>query len=81
MPKVEFDKLRSLDYMQLKQAEEINFLRAFKYRYNRKRTGIGGTLLGLLAVGIYVYTIKQVKQETFLDDFNEPETVIETKKN
>lgn len=75
MPKVDFNRIKSVDFMHLKQAEEINVHRALKHRQLRKKTSILGLSLALGVIGIYVYTIKTVKQETFLDDFNEPETV------
>ncbi|XP_076379874.1 cytochrome c oxidase assembly factor 3, mitochondrial-like [Megalopta genalis] len=78
MPKVDFKKLKPVDLMHLKQAEQINLARASRHRELRWKTSLLGISLALGVIGIYVYTIKSVKQETFLDDFNEPETVIET---
>lgn len=75
MPKVDISRIKSVDFMHLKQAEEINIHRALKHRQLRKKTSILGISLALGVIGIYTYTIKAVRQETFLDDFNEPETI------
>ncbi|XP_053992771.1 cytochrome c oxidase assembly factor 3, mitochondrial isoform X1 [Hylaeus volcanicus] len=77
MPKVDMKDMKSLDVMFMKQAEEINLRRSLRYQKIRRSNIIGGTSLALGVLGIYFYSMYAVKQETFLDDFNEPETVIE----
>ncbi|XP_078048763.1 cytochrome c oxidase assembly factor 3, mitochondrial-like [Augochlora pura] len=77
MPKVDFKKLKNVDLLHLKEAEHINLMRAARHRELRWKTSLLGISLALGVVGIYAYTIKAVKQETFLDDFDEPETIIE----
>jgi hypothetical protein len=42
----------------------------------RKNARFTGLLLGGVALSIYGYSIYSIKQETFLDDFEEPEIVI-----
>ncbi|XP_012534997.1 cytochrome c oxidase assembly factor 3, mitochondrial [Monomorium pharaonis] len=81
MPKVDLikdgEKLKSTDVVYMKRMEEQNFQRAKKvqgYRRSNNRTAIS---LGLVALGIYAYTIYAVKQEKFLDDFEMPEKTIE----
>ncbi|KOC69228.1 hypothetical protein WH47_11013 [Habropoda laboriosa] len=61
----------------MKQAEEIALQKALKYRNTRLKCSILGISLGGIALGIYLYTIHAVRQETFLDDLNEPEKIIE----
>lgn len=62
-----------LEFMKL--VEQQNFERATKLqRLRRNNLMTAGALLGTV-VGIYAYSIWSVKQEKFLDDFNEPEKV------
>ncbi|XP_076178479.1 cytochrome c oxidase assembly factor 3, mitochondrial-like isoform X2 [Ptiloglossa arizonensis] len=79
MPKVKLEELRPFEVLLLKQAEELNFQRAIKHKKNRKSNALFGISLAVGVLGIYFYTINAVKQETFLDDFQKPETIIETK--
>ncbi|KAM3960744.1 coiled-coil domain containing 56 [Aphomia sociella] len=59
-----------LDYM--KVIEEKNRERVQKLQLIAKRNRITGLAIGAGVVSIYLYSIFAVKQETFLDDFNEP---------
>ncbi|XP_003706059.1 cytochrome c oxidase assembly factor 3, mitochondrial [Megachile rotundata] len=81
MPKVNLEKdkskLKYADLMYMKQAEEVAVYRALRYRKTRNRCTVAGISLACLVVGIYAYTIHAVKQETFLDDLNEPEKIID----
>lgn len=61
----------------MKQAEEVAIQRALSYKNTRNRCTIAGFCLAGFVVGIYAYTIHAVRQETFLDDLNEPEKIIE----
>lgn len=83
MPKLDLsrdkNRLKYTDLVYMQQAEHIAIQRALKYRATRNRCAVAGLSLGALAIGIYVYTIRAVKQETFLDDLNEPEKIIEKK--
>ncbi|XP_076668092.1 cytochrome c oxidase assembly factor 3, mitochondrial-like [Andrena cerasifolii] len=75
MQKVNPKELKSMDLMFLKRAEEINLERALRYKKLRKSNAILGLSLAATVLGIYFYTMHAVKQETFLDDLNEPETI------
>jgi hypothetical protein len=70
-----------LDTSQLSEAEQI-YIKRFEERHmrnverrtrERRRARIIGLSFGALVIAIYVYTIKRVRQETFLDDFTIPE--------
>lgn len=63
----------------MKLVEQENIKRVKKLEIIRKRNWITGWALGLGVLGIYGYTIATIKQERFLDDFNEPEKVILSK--
>ncbi|XP_076245482.1 cytochrome c oxidase assembly factor 3, mitochondrial-like [Calliopsis andreniformis] len=76
LEKIKPEELRPIDLLYMKQAEQINFQRATKYRRTRRNNIILGLSLAAGVLGIYFYTMHAVKQETFLDDFNEPETII-----
>ncbi|CAL7945712.1 unnamed protein product [Xylocopa violacea] len=70
-------KLKYSDIIYMKQAEEIAVQKALKYVNTRRKCNIAGVSLACLVIGIYAYTIHAVKQETFLDNLDEPEKVIE----
>lgn len=67
-----------LNFMKL--IETQNLERVAKLERIRTRNVWTGWGLGALVVGIYVYSMYAVKQEKFLDDFEEPQKVIELKK-
>jgi len=79
MPKVDLakdsDKINKFQLDLMKKVERQNLERAQKLRKVRARSR--GTLFAGLAavIGIYTYTLVAVKQETFLDDFNVPESI------
>lgn len=81
MPRVDLTKdksrLKYCDLMYMKQAEEVAVQRALRYRTRRNKCTIAGFSLGALALSIYLYTIHAVRQETFLDNFDEPEKIVE----
>lgn len=60
----------------MKLVEQENLKRVKKLQIIQKRNWITGWALGLGVLGIYGYTIATIKQERFLDDFNEPEKVV-----
>lgn len=64
----------------MKLVEQENLKRVQKLEIIRKRNWITGWALGLGVLGIYGYTIATIKQEHFLDDFNEPEKVIDSER-
>lgn len=80
MPKVDVKKdgrrLKSTDIVYMKRMEQQNIERAQKVQIYRKANNRLAFALGLGVIGIYTYTIYSVKQEKFLDDFEEPEKVI-----
>lgn len=79
MPKVDFMKNGEIDKRLLQQirfVERQNLVRATRLSQMRKNARYTGLLLGGIALSIYGYSIYSIKQETFLDDFEEPEIVI-----
>lgn len=81
MPKLDLvrdkNKLKYSDLIYMKQAEEVAVRKALIYRRTRTKCTIAGISIASVALGIYLYTIHAVKQETFLNDLNEPEKIIE----
>lgn len=55
--------------------EKQNEHRVKQLLAQRRRTRYTGLSLGALVIAIYTYTIFSVKQERFLDDFEEPKFV------
>lgn len=64
----------------MKLIESQNLERIAKLERIRKRNTLTGWGLAAVVVGIYTFSMFAVKQERFLDDFDEPEKVIDTKK-
>lgn len=60
---------------QMKFVERQNHLRATRLIRLRRNARFTGLLLGGISLSIYVYSIYSIKQETFLDDFEEPPVV------
>lgn len=69
-------KPTEVDFMKL--IEQRNLLRVTKLRQLRKRNTWTGVAIGGTVIGIYLYSMLAVKQERFLDDFNEPQKVSTT---
>lgn len=59
-----------VDYMKI--VEKENLKRVQELRKIRQRNVRTGLILGGGVLGIYFYTIFSVRQEKFLDDFDEP---------
>lgn len=74
MPKIDVSKLKPAELVYIKEIERKNLERVLKLQRTRRNNLITGGILGGLVLGIYGYSIFAVKQETFLDDCNEPET-------
>lgn len=55
--------------------EKRNLERVTKLRLQRKRNIWTGLTIGATVISIYLYSMLAVKQERFLDDFNEPQKV------
>lgn len=66
-----------LKFMKLIEAQ--NLQRINKLTSIRRRNTLTGWGLGAAVIGIYSYSMFAVKQEKFLDDFDEPEKVIDLK--
>lgn len=81
MPKVSLDKegqkLTNIEKEYMQRLQRQNIERIQKLNLTRRKNRIVGTVLGLGVISIYSYTIWAIKQESFLDDFNEPEKVNE----
>lgn len=69
-------KLSAAQIAFMKLTEQENLKRVKKLESIRKTNWITGWTLGICVLSIYGYTILTVKQEKFLDDFNEPEKII-----
>lgn len=79
MPKIDLSKLRQSDLDFIKFVEKQNRERVEKLIRLRKRNLFTGCLLGVGVFSIYFYSMFAVRQEKFLDDFDEPIKVIEEK--
>lgn len=66
-------KPSEVDFMKL--IERQNLQRVTKLRLQRKRNTWTGLIIGGTVISIYLYSMLAVKQERFLDDFNEPQKV------
>lgn len=66
-------KPSEVDFMRL--IEKQNVQRVTKLRLQRKRNVYTGLIIGGTVISIYLYSMLAVKQERFLDDFNEPQKV------
>lgn len=66
-------KPSEVDFMRL--IEKRNLERVTKLRLQRKRNIWTGLTIGATVISIYLYSMLAVKQERFLDDFNEPQKV------
>lgn len=64
--------LKEAEIAYMKLIEEKNRERVQKLKTISKRNRATGLAIGTGVLGIYLYSIFAVKQETFLDDFNEP---------
>ncbi|KAJ8713262.1 hypothetical protein PYW07_013632 [Mythimna separata] len=63
-------KQAELTYMKL--IEQKNRERVNRLQQISKKNRITGLAIGTGVLSVYLYSIFAVKQETFLDDFNEP---------
>lgn len=77
MPKIDGKKLTERELSYIKAVERVNFERVEKLRRVKRNNRITGCLLGVVAVSIYGYSMYAVKQETFLDDFEEPRKIVQ----
>lgn len=63
-------KPSEVDFMKL--IEKENIYRVKKLQSLRKRNNLTGIILGGSVLSIYLYSMFAIKQEKFLDDFDEP---------
>jgi len=77
MPKIDVNKLKQTDLDFMKYIELQNLERVKKLKRVRRNNIITGCLLGAGVLSIYAYTMFAVRQESFLDDFDEPVKTIE----
>lgn len=80
MPKIDLSKLKQTELDFIKQIEKQNFERVQKLKKLRRTNVITGSLIGAGVLSIYFYSMWAVKQESFLDDFDEPAKIIVEKK-
>lgn len=78
--KIDLSKLRKVDLDFIKLIEKQNFERVQKLKRIRRNNLITGCLVGAGVLSIYGYTIWAVRQESFLDDFDEPPKIVESNK-
>lgn len=69
----DFSKLKTAELEYIKEIERQNLQRVSKLKSVRRNNVITGSLLGIGVLAIYGYSMYAVKQETFLDDFEEPQ--------
>lgn len=74
MPKVDFSRDKNLRFSSFyaQAVERRNVQRTLDWKLKQRRGALVGFGLFGLVVAIYTYSICAVKQETFLDDFEEP---------
>ncbi len=73
MPVLDTSQLSETEQIYIKRFEERHMRNVERRQRERRRARIIGLSFGALVIAIYVYTIKRVRQETFLDDFTVPE--------
>lgn len=79
VPKIDLSKLRPVDLDFVKQLESKNLERVQRLKRLRRKNLITGCLIGVGVLSIYGYSIWSVRQESFLDDFDEPAKIVEDK--
>ncbi|XP_046742317.1 cytochrome c oxidase assembly factor 3, mitochondrial [Diprion similis] len=76
MPKIHegknFRKLSIVEQEYMRIIEEKNLERVNRLKRMRRNNRITGLSLGAMVLGIYGYSMYAVRQENFLDDFEEP---------
>lgn len=78
MPKIDLSKLKQADVDFIKYIEKQNRERVRKLQFLRRRNLITVSILGAGILGIYGYSMYAVRQENFLDDFDQPPTTANT---
>jgi cytochrome c oxidase assembly factor 3 len=79
MPKVnlqtENHRLSIIEKKYIQKIQQQNLYRVERWNKIRRKNRYLGIGLTLGVISIYSYTIWGIKQEKFLDDFNEPEKI------
>ncbi|OWA49875.1 hypothetical protein BV898_14412 [Hypsibius exemplaris] len=57
----------------MRKADRWNRERVLELKKIRSKNIVTGLLIGSTVLAIYAYTIRAIRQETFLDDLDEPE--------
>ncbi|XP_023247231.1 cytochrome c oxidase assembly factor 3, mitochondrial [Copidosoma floridanum] len=70
-------QLNVIEKEYIQRVQQQNWDRVKKWSRIRYKNRYLGTALGVGVFSIYLYSMWAIKQESFLDDFNEPEKVIE----
>lgn len=73
----ESHKFTSIEKEYMQRIHQQNLNRVQNLNKIRRRNRFLGAALSACVVSIYSYTLWAIKQENFLDDFNEPEKVID----
>jgi hypothetical protein len=73
MPVIDPNQLSDVEQIYIKRFEDKHMRNVERRTRERRRARVIGLSFGVLVIAIYVYTIKRVRQETFLDDFDIPE--------
>lgn len=81
MPKIDSKRVSSTELEFIKVIERQNQERVAKLKKLRKNNLLTAGLLGAGVIAIYGYSMFAVRQESFLDDFDEPLKTIEIEKN
>lgn len=80
MPKIDTKTLKPTDVSFMKFIEQQNIARVNKLKRIRRNNLITASVIGTGVLSIYFYSMFAVRQETFLDDFEEPAKVVEPAK-
>lgn len=82
MPKVDLEKdsfkLKDVNIALMREIEKQNLERVQRLKKLRKSNKILGLTLGATVLSVYFYTMYTVRQERFLDDFNEPDAIADS---
>ncbi|XP_072397760.1 cytochrome c oxidase assembly factor 3, mitochondrial [Diabrotica undecimpunctata] len=72
MPKIDLSKIKKTDLDFIKQIEKQNQERVLKLKKLRRTNLLTAGFLTAGIISIYGYSMYAVRQESFLDDFDEP---------
>jgi hypothetical protein len=73
--KVDVSKLSPVQKMYIDKINARNLEVIKKMKKQKRMARSMGIFLGIFVIGVYTYTIVNLKQERFLDDFEVPELV------